>query len=139
MSMYGSASVAISYDDAPGGSPQTITNYVTEIGGVKIEATQAATEAFGDVWAEHTPTGHKKVPPISIKGFFNDAATSGPHVVFKDVDDSPTDSTRSLSVNFGGATASGETRLVSYEVIGKNRGLTEYEAMVQVTGALTWS
>lgn len=139
MSMYGSTSVVIGYDDAPGGTLRTITNYVREIGGVKIEATQASTEAFGDVWAEHTPTGNKKVPPISIKGYFDDTATSGPHAVFKDPDDSPTDSTRSLSVNFGGATATGETRLVSYEVIGKNGNLTEYEAMVQVTGALTWS
>lgn len=139
MAMYGSGSVVIGYDDAPGGTLRTITPYVREIGGVKVEALMARTESFGDLWEEYTPTGMKKVPALSIKGFFDDTATTGPHVVFKDPDDGPTDALRSLSVNFGGATATGETRLVSYEVLGKNGNLTEYEAMVQVSGALTWA
>lgn len=139
MSMYGSGSVTVAYDDAPTGVARTITQYVREIGGIKVESLMARSESFGDLWEEYTPTGMKKVPALSIKGYFDDTATSGPHVVFKDPDDGPTDGTRTLTVGFGGATAAGETRLVSYEVLGKNGGLTEYEAMVQVTGALTWS
>lgn len=138
MAMYGSSQVTISYDDS-GGTLRTITQFVREIGGVKIEAFQARSESFGDVWDEYTPTGRKGVPALSVKGFFDDTATSGPHVVFQSPDATPTSTTRTLTIVFGGGTASGETRLVSYEVIGKNGNLTEYEAMVQPTGALTWS
>lgn len=139
MAMYGSSSITIAYDDAPGGTARTITGYVREMGGMSIEAITARTEAFGDTWEEHTPTGMKKSEPIAIKGFFDDTATTGPHVVFKDVDDSPTDSTRTLTVVTGGGTFSGESRLVKYTVLGKVGALTEYEAMVQPTAAMTWS
>ena len=139
MSMYGSASVVIGYDDGPGGTLRTITQYVREIGGFTIEAIMARTEAFGDSWEEHTPTGMKKGEPIPVKGFFDDTATSGPHDVFKDPDDGPTDSTRSFSIAFGGGTGTCETRLVKYSVIGKVGNLTEYEALIQPTSTLTWS
>lgn len=141
MAMFGSGSVTITYDDSPGGTGRTITPYVREIGGISVEALQARSESFGDVWQEYTPTGMKLVKAVSIKGYYDDTATSGPHVVFRDPDDGPSDSTRTLVVVFGGTngTATVETRLVSYEVIGKNGNLTEYEAVVQPTSSLAWS
>jgi hypothetical protein len=141
MAMFGSGSVTITYDDSPGGTGRAITQYVREIGGIKVEALQARSESFGDVWQESTPTGMKMVGAVSIKGYYDDAATSGPHVVFRDPDDGPSDSTRTLVVVFGGTngTFTIETRLVSYEVLGKNGGLTEYEAVVQPTGSGAWS
>lgn len=141
MAMFGSGSVTITYDDAPGGTGRAVTPYVREIGGIKVEALQARSESFGDVWQESTPTGMKMVPAVSIKGLYDDTATVGPHVVFRDPDDSPSDSTRTLVVVFGGTagTFTIETRLISYEVIGKNGGLTEYEAVVQPTGSGAWS
>lgn len=141
MAMFGSGSVVITYDDAPGGTARTITPYVREIGGVKVEALQARSESFGDLWHEHTPTGMKMVAAVSIKGFYDDTATTGPHVVFRSPDDDPSDATRTLAVTFGGTngTATVETRLISYEVLGKNGNLTEYEAVVQPTGSLAWS
>ena len=141
MSMFGSTSLTITYDDGPGGTGRAITNYVTDIGGISVEAIQADTAAFGDIWGESTPTGFKMVDEVAIKGFYDDAATSGPHVVFKDVDDSPTDSTRTLVVVFGGTngTFTIETRLKKYTVLGKNKNLTEYEAIVKPTGSGAWS
>jgi hypothetical protein len=141
MAMFGSTSVTITYDDGPGGTGRAITDYVTEIGGISIEALQADTSAFGDVWGESTPTGFKTVDEVSIKGFYNDAATTGPHVVFKDVDDSPSDSTRTLVVVFGGTngTFTIETRLKKYMVGAKVKGLTEFEAVVVPTGSGAWS
>lgn len=141
MSMFGSSSVTITYDDGPGGTGRAITPYVREIGGIKIEALQARSESFGDAWEESTPTGMKRVGAVSIKGFYDDAATVGPHVVFKTPDTGPTDATRTLVVVFGGTsgTYTIETRLISYEVTGKNGNLTEYEAMVQPTGSGAWS
>lgn len=141
MAMFGSTSVTITYDDGPGGTGRAVTDYVTEIGGLSIEAILADTSAFGDIWGEHTPTGFKTVDEIPIKGFYNDAATSGPHVVFRDVDDGPSDSTRTLALVFGGTsgTFTIETRLKKYTVGAKVKGLTEYEAIVQPTGAGVWS
>ncbi len=141
MAMFGSTSVTITYDDGPGGTGRAITDYVTEIGGISIEALQADTSAFGDGWGESTPTGFKTVDEVSIKGFYNDAATTGPHVVFKDVDDSPSDSTRTLVVVFGGTngTFTIETRLKKYMVGAKVKGLTEFEAVVVPTGSGAWS
>jgi len=141
MSLFGSTSVTITYDDAPGGTGRAVTNYVTEMGGISIEALQADTAAFADVWGESTPTGFKTVDEVSIKGFYDDAATTGPHVVFRDVDDAPTDATRTLVVVFGGTngTFTIETRLKKYTVMPKVKGLTEFEAIVVPTGSGAWS
>lgn len=139
---HGSTEITIAYDASPGGSPITITDGVLTISGIKIEAAQQLTHAFGDSWEESTPTGMRKVPPITMHGFFDDTATTGTHIVMKvtDADVSVQASTRTLTVVFGNSvTAAGETRLVSYEVLGKNGNLTEFEAVVQPTGAWTIS
>jgi hypothetical protein len=140
MAMFGSGSVTITYDDS-GGTGRAITQYVREIGGIKVEALQARSESFGDTWQESTPTGMRMVPAVSIKGYYDDAATSGPHVVFNAPDSSTSAASRTLVVVFGGTngTFTIETRLISYEMLGKNGGLTEYEAVVQPTGSGAWS
>lgn len=139
MAMYGSNSVTITLDDGPGGTGRVITPYVTEIGGVKIEALTQPTHSFGDSAEEHTPTGMKRYPAIPIKGFFDDTATVGPHVVMIAPDDDPSDATRTLVVVYGNSkTSTMEGRLVSYEVLGKNGSLSEYAAVYQ-PNSLTWS
>jgi len=141
MAYYGSSSVSITYDDGPGGTGRNVTPFVTEIGGIKIEAMQGRTDAFGDVWEETTPTGKKRAAAVTIKGRYADDASVGSHVVFREPDDSPSDSTRTLVVVFGGTngTFTIETRLISYEVVAKNGDLTDFEAVVQPTGSGAWS
>lgn len=137
---YGSSSIAITIDDAPGGSPQTITPYVREIGGIKIEAINQQSNPFGVSFEEHTPVGVKKVGPIPIHGFFNTTATSGPHVVFNPAsgDSDPQGATRTFTFTPGDSkTFTAEVRLLSYEILGKNGALTEYEAVIQPTGTFT--
>ena len=137
---YGSASIVITIDSTAGGSPQTITPYVLEIGGIKIEAITEQTNPFGVAFEEHTPVGVVKVGPISIKGKFDTTATVGPHVVFVAPDDGPQDSTRTFTFAPGDSKVfTAEVRLLSYEVLGKNGGLTEYEAMIQPTGTFSWA
>ena len=139
---YGSASVAITYDSTPGGSPQTITPYVREIGGVKVEAITQQSNPFGTSWEEHTPSGVAKVSDVALHGFFDTTASVGPHVVFmiQSGDRDPQGALRTLTFAPGdGKTFTAETRLLSYEVIGKNGNLTEYEAMIRISGAGTWS
>ena len=141
---HGSSEIVITYDDS-GGVARTITNGIITISGVKIEAEQQFTQALGDSWGESTPTGFRKVADITLHGFLDDTATTGTHIVMRvvDADVDPNGNTRTLSVLFGntgsGLTASGETRLVSYEALAKNENLTEFEAMVRPTGAWTWA
>lgn len=137
---FGSQSVTVSYDDAPGGSLQAVTNHILTMGGVKITTALQASHAFGDSWEEHTPTGMSKMEPLTLGGFWDTTATSGPHVVFKDPDDGPQDSTRTLVIVFGDSkTMTVETRLVSYEVLGTDGELTKFSAVIQPTGAAVWS
>ena len=137
---YGSPSVTITYDDAAGGTGRAVTNFILTMGGVKITANTQPSHAFGDSWEEHTPTGMRKVDPISLTGFWDTTATTGPHVVFVDPDDGPQDDTRTLVIVFGDSkTFTVETRLISYSVMGKNSQLTEFEAVIQPTGSGTWS
>ena len=137
---YGSASITITYDDAPGGTGRAVTGHVEDMSGVKITSTMQAVSAFGDAWDKHAPTGRKRLEPITMKGKWDTTATTGPHVVFLDPDDGPQDSTRTLVIVFGDSkTMTVETYLVSYEVRGVNGNLTEFEAVIQPTSTATWS
>lgn len=137
---YGSQSVTISYDDGPGGSLQAVTGHILTMSGIKITSSLQASHAFGDSWEEHTPSGMKKMDPVTMTGFWDTTASTGPHVVFLDPDDGPQDSTRSLRIVFGDSKQLDvETRLMSYSVIGQNGNLTQFEAVIQPTGTATWS
>jgi hypothetical protein len=140
MPLYGSTSVVVALDDSSG-TLRTLTPYVQTIGGLKLEAIQQMTASFGDAWEEHTPVGMSKVNPFTIGGFYDDTATTGPHVVCRAIDSSPSASTRTLEVTFGGTNGkwTQEVRVISYEVKGKNGALTEYECVVQPTGSGAWS
>lgn len=144
MAKYGSPSVTISIDDSPGGTLQDITQYVREIGGVKIENLTQETQTFGDSWIENTPTGMGKIDDIAINGFFDDTATTGPHAVLqvKSADRSPGAATRTLTIDFTGAAGgsfSVEGHMASYEVLGKNGNLTEFAAIFRPSGSGAWS
>lgn len=144
MAKYGSSSITITIDDAQGGTGRAVTPYVTSISGVKITAMQQVITAFGDTWEKSSPTGLKKVDPITLHGFFDDTATVGPHVVFLTPDTTVYDGTSSTSrtvvIVFGNSkTFTVECLLTSYSVLGKTGNLTEYEAVLQPTGSGAWS
>ena len=138
--LYGSQSVTIAYDDSAGGTARTITGYVMTSSGVKISSAMQASHAFGDSWEEYTPSGLMKMEPVTMHGHWDTTETSGPHAVFYVPDDGPQDSTRTLTIVFGDSkTMAVETRLVSFEVLGINSQLTEFEAVIQPTGTAQWS
>jgi hypothetical protein len=136
---HGSAEWTISYDDGPGGTLRAITPYVTSIDGIKITQAQQVITAFGDAWKKIAMTGVGEIANIKIHGFFDDTATVGPHVVFLTPDSDPNGATRTLTVVVSNTskTFTGETRLISYEVLGKNGNLTEYEAEIAFHGQPT--
>ena len=137
---YGPASVALSYDDGPGGTLRNVTAHALTIGGIKIEQITEETSPFGVNYESNTPIGKQKFNDVAIAGLFDTTATTGPHVVFGDPDDSPQDATRTLTFTPGDSkTCTVETRLVSYEVKPDKGGLTRFEAVVRQAGLAAWS
>lgn len=137
---YGASSVAITIDDAPGGSSQDITAYVLSIGGIKREAITQESHPFGVAYDKNLPTGHVRVPDIEIMGRFDTTATSGPHVVFKSPDTDPNGGTRTFTFTPGDSkTFTMEVVLVSYEVLAQNGNLTDYKAVIRQAGDGAWN
>lgn len=58
-----------------------ISNYVDTLSGFNVEAMTQETHAFGDSFAEHAFTGVKRIDDITLGGFFDNAAATGPHVL----------------------------------------------------------
>lgn len=136
---YGSSSITISFDDGPGGTLRTITGGVLEMGECKIVSGMSDATAYGDTFKKMLPTGVSEIPPITLSGYWDTTATTGSHVMFKDPDDGPQDSTRTLTVVFGDSkTFSGEGYLVSYGVQGKPGDLSRFTAVIQLN-SVTWS
>jgi hypothetical protein len=129
---HGSSEITISYDDGPGGTPRTVTSFVLTMGAVKITSQMQANTPFGATVEAMLPTGISKIDPITLHGFWDDTATTGPHTVFLTPDTSPQASTRTLALVFGNSkTWTSEGFLVSYAVLGKAGNLTEFEAVLQ--------
>lgn len=137
---YGSKDITVSLDDAPGGTLRVITNHVMEMGGIAIESDMELSAAFGDVYDEHTPSGRKRIPEITIGGFWDTTATTGPHAVMQDPDDDPNDATRTLTVVVGDSkTMTVEGRLRRYEVLGTDGKLTKFAAIFLPSGSGVWT
>ena len=137
---YGSASVTVSLEDGPGGTARAITNHVLEIDGIEIESAMELSQAMGDSWEESTPSGMKKGADINLTGNWDTTATTGPHVVLKDVDDSPQDDGREMIIAFGDSkTCTFDVRLVKYKVLATVGKLTRFTALLRPTGAMTWA
>ena len=137
---YGSASVSVTLEDGPGGTARDITNHILSMGGIKITSAMQRSDALGDSWEEHTPTGKRKLEPLTLEGFWDTTATTGPHVVLQAPDDGPQDDGRELVVIFGDSkTMTVDVRLVDYEVLATNSELTKFRSQLLPTGAATWS
>lgn len=137
---YGSADVTLSIEDGPDGTARAIAGFLLEIGGVKITALTEKSDTFGDAWEEHTPTGKKRVEPLTLSGWWDTTATTGTHAVFSAPDDGPNDENREVVVVFGDSkTFTFDVRLVSYEVLATNDQLTRFTAELLPTGAGVWS
>jgi hypothetical protein len=129
---YGSSSLVIEFDNS-GGTLVDITQHVTGINGINIEAILEEGTTYGDSWVEQLFTGVKQVPDITIDGFYDDTASTGPNALFNDVG-----ATRTLKLTFGGSnTATVETVIKSYARNPVRKELTKYQAVLAPTGAVS--
>jgi hypothetical protein len=137
MAKYGSNSFVVSIDNS-GGTPVTMTDYIRSIGDVDVKAMMQESTAFGDAWMEKLATGMLEAGSITLGGYYDDTATTGPDVIFNDVATGPTDSTRTLLLTWGGSkTTSAEVWISAYKRTATVGELTAFEVTLEYTGTVT--
>jgi hypothetical protein len=131
---YSSKDLVIQFDDS-GGTLRTMTQYIREINGVKVEAILADSHSFGDTWFETLATGLKKMGDVTMGGFYDDTSSTGPDAVFIGIGNT---TTRTLTLTWGGTkTTSVETVILSYERTAKVGDMTMFQVVVRPTGTVT--
>lgn len=137
MANYGSNSLTIEIDLADGGALVNISNFVRSINAFESEKLLTESHAFGDAWFESLQVGLRRAGDITIGGYYDDtAAASGPeglnigavtHAV-----------TRTFKLTWGGTkTSTMEVWILKYARKGQVGALTEWEATLRVSGAVT--
>jgi hypothetical protein len=134
MANYGPDDLAFEIDTTEGGSLSSgFRQYVREINGFKIAAIVQESHSFGDSWVETLFTGIKRGEDVTIRGLYDDTASTGPNVVLIGIGQQ-----RSVVITWGSTkTSSFEAIIVSYERIAKLDELTMYECVLRPTGAVT--
>lgn len=136
MTKYGQPSVLFGISTASGSTAiKDLSNYIDEINGVKLEALTQQSDAFGDSWVENFYVGVRRLNPITIGGFYDDAA-SGPHLFMGQTSDVGAE--RQYELDFGSSDLiHGFAIIQSYERMPKRNELTRFQAVLLPTGAVT--
>lgn len=134
MAKYGSDVIVVEFDNA-GGTLVNMSQHVLEINGIDVEAVTEESHSFGDAWLEELATGLKKVAPLTLKGIYDDTATTGPDAMFNAIGNT---TTRTIKITLGGTkTVSVETIIKNYRRVPSRGELTKYEVVLRPTGAVT--
>lgn len=136
-----STAVTVSLTDS-GAVARTITSFIMQLGGAKINVAMQDSTAFGDSWTKQNPTGMRSVSPIPVSGDFDTTTTTGPHVVLNPVDADclPNATARTLVIVFGDSkTFTVSVRISDYEVVPNNGKLSSFKATLTPTGSGVWS
>ena len=132
MAKYGPDDFAVSVDDN-GGSPVVMTAHVDEFDGMDIEALIEESHAFGTTWVENLYSGIRKGNPFTLSGFYDDAASTGPDVIFNALGD-----TRTVTITWGGSkTTEFECIITKYVRTPTRNQSTRYTVTFTPTGAVT--
>lgn len=137
MAKYGSNSVTINFDNS-GGTPVNMSDYILTINGVDIEAILEESHSFGKSWREFLATGIRQVGEITLGGFYDDTASSGPDAIFNAVASGPSAGTRTLQVVYGGGkSTSVECVIKAYNRRPVRGELTKFEVVLAPSGQVT--
>ena len=137
---YGPSSVTVTLEDSPGGTARALTNFILEGISAKTTSILQDTTALGDSFEEQTPTGTKRVEPITLTALWDTTGTTGTHAILGTVDDGPQDDGRELVAVFGDSkTFTVDVRLMSSEVVAANGAIQTIVAELVPTGAGVWS
>lgn len=129
--------MVVRVDASAGGTLVNITSYVESIDGLGREYEALDITQF-DSPSERIQPGIEKAQEFSLKGKFDDAATTGPDAIFS------TAVGTILSFEFNPiGTASGrrkinmEVMVLSYKPAGEVKGMVEYEVRLKQDGSAT--
>ena len=137
MAKYGAANTKIEFD-LVGGTPQDMSTYITEINGIDIEAITEDSTPFGSAWQQALATGNFKMADVELGGYYDDAATTGPDVVFNVLAVGPAAVTRTLKVTYGSTKCTSvEVLIVKYTRLPARNGITKFKVLLRPTGAVT--
>jgi len=135
MAKYGSDDVKVEIKDGVdgAGSYQAVSTDTLDLPGVDIQAETEESHGFGDSWVEHLATGLKRVADITLKGFYDDTASTGTHALFNRVG-----SIATFKVTWGNSkTTEFNVLIKSYKRLPVRGELTKFEAVLMATGAVT--
>ena len=119
------------------GSYQDISQSVTEIDGFMVEAILEESHTFGDAWTEQSFVGVRRVGDITIRGFYDDAASSGNATIFGNASDPGAERVLKLNVGTADKYPKCDVIVKSYTRQPAVGELTKFELVLAPTGAFT--
>lgn len=133
MATYGFDDLELEIDVAVGGALTSLKAYVFEVGGLEIEAVLEDGHTAGDSWVERVATGLKDAKEFTLKGFYDDTATTGPDAMLVGIGE-----VRSFKFTWGGTkTSAFECLIQKYSRLPAKGELTKFEVTLAPTGAVT--
>lgn len=132
MAQYNSSAIKIEIDVSVGGALQDITANVTEISGIKVTGGTVDSTPFGVSFPQVLATGMSTYADITVKGFYDDTATTGVNALFIPR------GVRSFQITYGGTkTTACEVLITDYERGIKVGSVTTFSATLKPTGTVT--
>lgn len=106
--------------------------YIMDDVTVGVEVGTEDMTAYGDTWAKHISTGVKRGDPVTIGGFYDDTATTGPDAIFNTIG-----TTIEIVITWGGSKTTSFAAIVQrYERLAKIGEMTKYLCTLQPTGEI---
>ena len=136
MSKYSSKDFVIKIDKSDGGALQDMSSYIDQLPEiVKLFNTVEATCA-SDTYEKAIATGIIGLQQITIGGFYDDTASTGPDAVFNTAGYAGAE--RTLEITYGSTKKTTvEVIIVEYARLGKVKDETRFRAVLRPTGTLT--
>lgn len=132
---YGSPDLKIEIDgtDESGSDMINLSQYIDTINDVTIEAILQEGHGFGKTWVEQLWTKMKQCNAITVEGFYDDTATSGPDAVLNAIGE-----TRKVEITWGGSKKTSFAAVItSYGRTPTKNELTRYSCTLTPTGEVT--
>ena len=131
---YGSPDLTIEVDstDETGSDMIDLSEYVDTINELNIEAMLQEGHGFGESWVKQLFTGVKQGNDLTLEGFYDDTATSGPDAVLKAIGE-----TRQVAITWGGTNKSTFSAVIKNYVRKPVRNeLTKYSCTLAPSGEI---
>lgn len=132
MAKYGPNDISIAVDNT-GGTPVTMDAYIDEWAGADVEAILEESHTFNDAWVENLYSGIRRMSPITMSGFYDDTATTGPDAIFNALGE-----TRTVTITWGGSkTTATEAIISAYARAPGRNASTRFTVTMTPTGTVT--